>query len=102
MNPQLEAKPTPKLPPQTRLISVSFLQSVHFLGESMSARLASGFGFGGGALAAVDSITPARLDFDGQAVPIEKGQRADGLLLMRKGAKCFVGMVNVGEIAYGE
>lgn len=66
------SEPPKPAPECNRIASVRFSESVPFAGESQS-------------VAAPDvSIVPARLEPDGRAVPIEKGQVAGGLLLTRK------------------
>ena len=69
---QPQPAPLKPAPEATRVVAVRFRESVPFNGETQS-------------VAAPDvSIVPARLDPDGRAVPIEKGQLAVGLLLTRR------------------
>lgn len=93
------SEPPKPAPECNRIASVRFSESVPFAGESQS-------------VAAPDvSIVPARLDPDGRAVPIEKGQVAFGLLLTRKFhdrisnsqrmERVFVPMQIVKGIVYG-
>jgi len=92
-------KPAPA-PEANRIASVRFSESVPFNGEAQS-------------VAAPDvAIVPARLEPDGRAVPIEKGQMPVGLLLTRKVfdrvanrprmERVFVPMALVRGIVYGE
>lgn len=57
-----------------KLVSAVFVESVAFGGESQSVQIGRN----------VDSITPARLEGDGSPVAIDKGQRADGVLLVAR------------------
>lgn len=47
-----------------------------------------------------DSITPVRIENDGSAVQIEKGQRSDGMLIRYRGAQCMVPWANIDELQY--
>lgn len=59
----------------------------------------------------VDSIVPARMESDSRAVPLEKGQRADGFLVRKQitnsgthevhVAQVMVMYSNVREVQYG-
>lgn len=88
--------------PLTKLVSVTFVNSVAFGGESQSAQLGRN----------VDAIIPARMEGDGTPVPVEKGQRADGILLKAKRhdrvsgkryvAMDFVPWANIRSLSYGD
>lgn len=90
-----------------RLTGAAFIESVRFGGgEVSSAYLSLSAGMPGN----VDSIIPARLDHDGSATPIANGERADGLLIVRKVHDAnrhtdfwnvsFVPMTNVRSCSY--
>lgn len=92
--------PKPAAPEANRIVSVRFSESVPFNGEAQS-------------VAATDvAIVPARLEPDGRAVPVEKGQMPVGLLLTRwnhdrvanrkRMERVFVPMALVRGIVYGE
>lgn len=93
----------PVYAPQTRLLSASFVQSVPFGDEAMSVSIGS---------KQVEAILVARLDADGLATAIEKGQRSDGILLRAKRhdrarnthymQQCFVPWSNVRGLGYGD
>ena len=88
--------------PHTRLVSVTFVNSVAFGGESQSAQIGRN----------VDSIIPVRMEGDGSPVQVDKGQRADGILLRAKRhdrvtgrkfeARDFVPWANIRSLSYGE
>jgi hypothetical protein len=90
-------------PSSNRIVSVRFTDAVPWRGESMGVTQAT---------ADADSIVPARLEPDGRAVPIEKGQASAGLLLTRKYhdriankprmERVFVPMALIRGIIYGE
>jgi len=93
----------PKLVECNRISAVRFCQAVPWRGEQMGATQGP---------ADADSIVPARLEPDGRAVPIEKGQASAGLLLTRKFhdrlanrtrmERVFVPMALIRGIIYGE
>jgi hypothetical protein len=93
----------PKSVDCNRIVSVRFREAVPWRGEQMGATQGP---------ADADSIVPARLEPDGRAVPIEKGQASAGLLLMRKyhdrianksrQERVFVPMALIRGIIYGE
>jgi hypothetical protein len=86
----------------TRISGVVFVNSIPMGGESQSVQIGRN----------VHSITPARIEADGTAVAIDKGQRADGLLLKKfthnrmNGQKYieqeFTPWANVRGVQYGE
>ncbi len=86
-----------------RVTSIRFAEAVPFRGENHSMVVGP---------AGADSITPARIEPDGRAVPIEKGQAAGGWLLTRKFLdrvtgktaveRVFVPMGLVRGVIYGE
>jgi len=59
---------------QNRLSYVAFLESVSFAGSEETSISVPG---------KADRLVPARLEADGSATPIDKGQRSDGVLLIR-------------------
>lgn len=69
-----QTQPAPPKPAAeaNRVVAVRFTESVPFNGEVQSVTSND------------VSIVPARLDPDGRAVPIEKGQVSGGLLLTRR------------------
>lgn len=85
-----------------KLIGARFLEAVSFGGTvEMSLTVPRNANF----------VCPARLDFDGKAVAIEKGQRADGLLFRKEVrqpngevhiAQVLAFTANVLECTYGE
>ncbi len=85
-----------------RLIAASFVNSIPFAGETSGVQIPRN----------CDSIVPARLDCDGSAIAIDKGQRADGLLVRRKVHdrttntryvdQVFVPFANVRGLQFGE
>lgn len=91
-----------KYKPHTRLTAAFFVNSVVFDGEKQSVSVGL----------TVDSIQPARLEGDGQAVAVAANQRADGLLLKRKVhnlntharvvSQTFVPFANVRSLQYGD
>lgn len=93
----------PEAKPQTKLVSVAFVNSIPFNNEAMSAQVGQG---------KADSITPARMEADGTAVAIDKNQRADGLLIRQRRHdrvrntyvvdQCFVPWSNVRGLQFGE
>lgn len=97
-----ETKPEskPKLLPETRKLDALFFvaPAMHDARYSVS-------------LSAKDclSITPAMIAPDGEAVPIEKGQRADGFLVRRKMGqpremvkRFFIHWGNIADVRYSE
>jgi hypothetical protein len=88
--------------PCTRLVSATFVHSVAFGGESQSVQIGRN----------VDSLVPGILSADGSAVGIEKGQRADGIILRQRyydrvtGRRMirqdFVPWANIRSLSYGE
>jgi hypothetical protein len=92
----------PEAKPQTKLVSVAFVDSIPFGNESMSVQIGRN----------CDSITPARMEADGSAVAIDKNQRADGLLIRQRRHdrvrnvfvvdQCFVPWSNIRGLQYGE
>lgn len=107
MQPQTEAKkPTEKpevVTVHTRIVSAHFVETAYFDGtETASAAIGRNCSL----------IAPARIEADGSAIAIDKGQRADGLLLRgnaktsaqgkRYQAQAFVPWANVKSVAYGE
>jgi hypothetical protein len=92
--------PKPAAPEANRIVSVRFSESVPFNAECMSV------------VAPNVTIVPARLEPDGRAVPIEKGQMPVGLLLTQRYndrvanrprmERVFVPMALVRGIVYGE
>jgi hypothetical protein len=96
-DPQSQQKPAEA----NRITSVRFTDSAPFGGESLSVTISSDV-----------SAVPSRLDPDGRAAPIEKGQIATGLTLTRKyqdrGAnkvrmeRVYIPMSMVRGIVYGE
>jgi hypothetical protein len=97
-----DTPPAPKTVESNRIVSVRFRESVPILGETLTATIGQG----------VDSVVPARLEPDGRAVPIEKGQASAGLLLTRiyldrqagtrRMERIFVPLALVRGIIYGE
>ncbi len=93
-------KSEPKL--HGRLTGAVFINSIAFAGQASSVAIGRN----------CDSIVPARLEADGMPVTIDKGQRADGLLIRRRAQnratnksfveQTFVPWANVGETQYGE
>lgn len=77
-----------------------FVNSVPFIDERQSCSIGLN----------CDSILPARLEVDGSAVVIDKGQRADGLVIRRKFhnrglntrsiAQVFVPWANIRGVQY--
>ncbi len=104
MNTQVEAVTVKEAhyKPHNRLTSVTFESSVPFAGESMSCQVGRN----------CDAIAPARLEPDGTAVRIEKGQAAQGLLISRRHHdrasnqrfvdQVYVPMYNVKALQYSE
>ena len=96
------AAPADEYKPQTKLVSCTFVNSVAFGGESQSVQVGRN----------VDSITPARMEGDGVPVGVDKGQRADGVLLRMKRhdrvtgrkyvAMDFVPWSNIRSLSYGD
>lgn len=83
---------------ELKLVGATFKEAVAFGGTSTSVSLQRN----------CDALYPARLEADGSPVAIDKGQRADGLVLRRKAAPprleqmAFVPWANVSELQYGE
>lgn len=105
MSPQVEvlkSVPAPEPKAHNRLIGATFIESIPFSGEVSSIALGN----------KCDSIAPARLESDGTAVPIEKGQQSMGILVKRKVRdmtrntlfvdQCFVPWANIRGLVYGE
>lgn len=102
--PNPDSSPPPKteatLPVHTRIAAAFFVTSIPFAGETVGAQVGRN----------CTSIVPARLEADGSAVTIDKGQRADGLQIRsvehdRKNntkyiGQCFVPWANVRGITY--
>lgn len=87
--------------PQTKLAAVRFVESVPFHGESLSVSASEDV-----------KLSVARIDADGSSVAIDKGQRADGVLIKARthdrlrntfvAQQIFVPFANVKAILYGE
>lgn len=96
-----DPQPKPKPAEANRITSVRFTDSAPFGGESLSVTIS-----------AEVSVAPSRLDPDGRAVPIEKGQIATGLTMTRnyqdRGAnktrmeRVYIPMSMIRGIVYGE
>ncbi len=93
--------PEPQFKPLTKLVAAYFVESVPFGGETHSVNVGRN----------ADSIAPARLEKDGAAMPVESGQRADGIVLRRKShnrasnervvLQAFVPWSNIRALEYG-
>lgn len=97
VKPVVEVAPPP-LPEGRKLASVTFNKAVSF-----AANMSVAVGV------TCLSIQPARLEADGDCVVIEKGQRADGVLIRQsKGhprprvQRMFVPWSNIADLGYGE
>lgn len=87
--------------PYRKLLSASFSESIPFDNEAMSVQLGRN----------ADDIFPAILGPAGDAIQIEKGQRADGLAIQRRttnlnthetlSLQVFVPWANVKGLVYG-
>lgn len=84
-------KPEPKAEAALRIKGVVFCMSVQFAGVQESIQIGRN----------ADSITPARIEADGSAIQIDKGQRSDGLLIKWRKTQCVVPWANVRELQYG-
>lgn len=84
--------PTQK-PPQ--LLAVRFVSPIQFAGVTDSVRLGVN----------CTSVCPARIEPDGMAVPTDKGQPSQGLLIRGSGrgfhTQSFAAWANVAEMVYG-
>lgn len=82
-------------PTQTKLIAVRFVTPIQLAGVTDSVRLGVN----------CVSVCPARIEPDGSAVPTDKGQASQGLLIRGNGrgfhTQSFAAWANVAEIMYG-
>ncbi len=97
MTPQTNVAKTVEVPPQihARLVGVRFVTPIQFAGVTDSVQIGRN----------CISVCPARIEADGSAVPTEKGQASQGLLVRGNGrgfvAQSFVAWNNVSELMYG-
>ncbi len=84
---------TPKPEPKSEAIQlrgVVFVAPVQFAGVQGSIQIGRN----------ADSITPVRIESDGSAVAIDKGQRSDGLLIRWRKEQAVVPWANLSELQY--
>lgn len=88
----------PKSPIHSRPIGIRLVSSINFAGTTDHLRM-SGYS------ANCASIVPARLEPDLSAVPTDKGQASQGLLVKAQGkgfvSQVFVPYAMVAEVIYG-
>lgn len=88
--PVITAKPLAPVDGPPKLKGLVFCQPVQFAGVQESIQIGRN----------ADTITPVRLEADGSPVPLEKGQRSDGLLIKWRKAQCVVPWANLRELQY--
>jgi hypothetical protein len=88
-------KPEPKSEATLKLIAARFVTPIQFAGVTDSVRI------GANCL----TICPARIEPDGSAIPSDKGQASQGLLIRGNGrgfhTQSFAPWANVAELMYG-